>query len=329
MRKTKLILLIVVGVLLLLYGSLFLLNFGKNKQPEFGVTFSQKYADELGINWRAAFMASLEELNIKNYRLVAYWDLIEPQPDVYSFADLDWQIEQAKKHDAKVILAIGDRLPRWPECHWPRWTYQMSTDDRQIQVQELLKVLIERYKGYDNIVMWQVENEPFLSVFGECPKLDIEDFEADLDLVRSLDSRPIVITESGELSTWINGSKRGDYVGTSVYRVVWNKSFGYFSYDWLPASFYYLKAQLVKSFFPVKGIFISEMQMEPWTPGMPLEKTAREEQAKSMNVKQFRENLVYVKRIGLSPVYLWGVEWWYWLKDQGDASVWDEAKGEF
>jgi hypothetical protein len=177
--------------------------------------------------------------------------------------------------------------------------------------------------------MWQVENEPFLSVFGECPSLDIEDFEADLELVRSLDSRPLVITESGELSTWWPGSRRAEYVGTSIYRVVWNKAIGYWSYDWLPASFYYLKAQIAKKLYPVKDIFISEMQMEPWTPGMPLEKTSLEEQANSMNPVQFDKNIAYAKRTGLSPVYLWGVEWWYWLAEQGDVSMWEKARDVF
>ena len=326
MKKVKWILAIGVGLLIIMYAIMNILNFGKGLTPEFGVTFSQKYAEELEIDWKDAYMASLEDLNIKKYRLAAYWDLIEPEKDVYDFDDMDWQIKQAKKANAEVILAVGHRLPRWPECHWPKWIYQVSEDERQEQIQELLEILVNRYKDYDNIVMWQVDNEPFLKVFGECPKQNLEHFQANINLVKSLDSRPIVVTESGELSTWIPGARHGDYVGTSMYRVVWNKSLGYFSYDWLPASFYAIKTRVIKALFPAKDIFISEMQMEPWTPGMPILKTSFEEQSKSMNLNQFQKNLRYVRRTGMSPVYLWGVEWWYWLKEQGDASIWDEAK---
>lgn len=329
MRKLKIAIAFLISFIVLSFTVMHLLNFDKKTETEFGVTFSQKYAEELNLDWREAYLASLEDLKIKKYRLIAYWDLIEPEKDMYNFEDLDWQIQKAKEHEAEVILAIGHRVPRWPECHWPLWVYQMKESERHEQNQEIIQLVVERYKDYDNIVIWQVENEPFLKVFGECPKPNIDNLEANIALVRSLDSRPIMITESGELSTWWPGSKRADYVGTSIYRVVWNKVMGYWRYDWLPASFYYLKAQVAKKLFPVKDIMISEMQMEPWTPGMPILKTPLEDQAQSMNPAQFRKNIEYAEKTGLTPAYLWGVEWWYWLKELGDASLWEEARVVF
>jgi hypothetical protein len=115
-----------------------------------------------------------------------------------------------------------------------------------------------------------------------------------------------------------------DYIGASVYRITWNKHWGYFYYP-LPPAYYYLKTKLVKLLSPVKDIFISEMQMEPWL-GRPVIRTSLKEQYRSMNTKQFQKNLKYVKRTGLSPIYFWGVEWWYWLKSQGDESLWNLAK---
>ena len=317
---------VISGILMITFAIMHKLDFGKDVDSEFGVTFSQKYAEELDLDWKEVYSASLEDLKIKKYRLSAYWDIMEPEKDKYDFSDLDWQIAQAEKNKAEVILAIGHRLPRWPECHWPKWIYQVEEKERQEELQELLELLVNRYKESESIVMWQVENEPFLKVFGECPRQNLNYLQDNIDLVKSLDDRSIVITESGELSTWIPGAKRADYVGTSMYRVVWNKAFGYFSYDWLPASFYAIKARIVKKFFPVNDIFISEMQMEPWTPGMPLLKTSFEEQAKSMSLGRFRKNLAYAEKTGMTPVYLWGVEWWYWLKEQGDSSIWKEAK---
>ena len=54
--------------------------------------------------------------------------------------------------------------------------------------------------------------------------------------------------------------------------------------------------------------------------------TSLEEQSHSMNPEIFVKNINYAKRTGLSPVYFWGAEWWYWLKEQGDDSIWQAAK---
>jgi len=54
-------------------------------------------------------------------RLVAYWQKIEPEQGKYSFEDLDWQIKEAEKRDIEVILVIGRKVSRWPECHIPEW----------------------------------------------------------------------------------------------------------------------------------------------------------------------------------------------------------------
>jgi len=133
-----------------------------------------------------------------------------------------------------------------------------------------------------------------------------------------------VVTESGELSTWLKAGKIADYVGTSVYRITWNKYWGYFYYP-LPPAYYYLKMLAVKLITPIKGIIVSEMQMEPWL-GQPVISTPLPEQYRSMNAERWQKNFRYIERAGLSPVYFWGVEWWYWLKEQGDDSIWNLAK---
>ncbi len=302
---------------------LYAADFGQDKDLRYGVTFSQKYASELNLNWQEVYVSIFDELRVKDLRLVAHWDLIEKEMDNYDFTDLDWQLQLAQKNEAQVILAIGHRTPRWPECHWPDWSYKLSEKEWQVKVLDLLQALVLRYKDNPSIIAWQVENEPYLKVFGECPRMDNEFFEKEVALVKMLDIKPIVISESGELSTWLRGASIGDYVGTSIYRVTWNKHMGYFYYP-LPPAYYYLKAGLVKFIMGVNNIFISEMQMEPWL-GMPVLLTPLEKQYESMNLDRFKDNLIYAKRTGLTPIYFWGVEWWYWLKQEGNASIWNEA----
>ncbi len=62
----------------------------------YGVSFSAKYAEELGLDWRQAYLAMLCELKFERVRLMSYWDIIEASPGIYNFDDSDWQIKQAK-----------------------------------------------------------------------------------------------------------------------------------------------------------------------------------------------------------------------------------------
>ena len=91
-------------------------DFSGSKQIILGATFSHPYAEYLGNDWRANYIALLDDLGIKHLRLVAYWDKIEKIPGEYDFSDMDWEVAQAREHKANIILAFGRKVPRWPEC---------------------------------------------------------------------------------------------------------------------------------------------------------------------------------------------------------------------
>ena len=45
-----------------------------------------------------------------------------------------------------------------------------------------------------------------------------------------------------------------------------------------------------------------------------------------MDGKRLVGHVNYAKRTGFAGAYLWGAEWWYWLKqEQGVDELWDEA----
>jgi hypothetical protein len=49
-----------------------------------------------------------------------------------------------------------------------------------------------------------------------------------------------------------------------------------------------------------------------------------------MNAKKFREHLNFAIATGFDTFYLWGVEWWYWLKEQKNMpEMLNEAKKVF
>src|SRR5687768_8175275 len=115
----------VIGVLILLFVSAPWWNpviFSPVKDPLIGVSFSQKRSEEMGVDWRKNYLALLDDMGIKAFRLMSYWDVHEPRSGKTNFRDLDWQIAEAKKRGATVSLAIGLRQPRWPECHQPKWS---------------------------------------------------------------------------------------------------------------------------------------------------------------------------------------------------------------
>jgi len=244
---------------------------------------------------------------------------------------LDWQITEAEKRNKEVILVVGHRVPRWPECHHPLWASNLSTEEFQEATLEFLSQTINHYKDIESIKTWQIENEPLFFLFGNCPKPDREFLKKEIALAQSLDgSRPIMITDSGELSLWLRTAGLSEILGTSLYRIVWNKYIGTFKHVFPPV-YYTFRAWITKKFFGTQKIIISELQVEPWAPeGKSLREMSVEEQYRCFDLEDFRKNLKLAQKTGINEIYLWGVEWWYWLKEkQNDARFWNEAKKNF
>ncbi len=291
----------------------------------FGVTFSQPQAEYLGLDWQKTYLSILDDLKVKHLRLLAYWDQLEEEEGKFDFSDLDWQVAQARQRSAKIIMTIGRRLPHWPECHTPAWAANLSEKEQQEKILKMLETVVSHYKKQSGVIMWQVDNEPLINWFGQCPPADKEFTKQEIALVKNLDFRPVLITDSGELGWWRPAARLGDYFGTTMYRVVWNKYIGYWNYKYLfPPAFYQLKAWLAGVYAP--GIIISELQAEPWL-RESIEKIPLEEQQHSMDTQKFKEIISFARRTGFSQSYLWGVEYWYWLKEKkGDASLWEAAR---
>ena len=295
------------------------------KNIQWGLSFSRVFAVQMNLDWKEVYLTMLEDLKPKSLRLPVYWEDVEPKEGQYTFNDYDWMIERAKENNTQLILIVGRKLPRWPECHVPTWAADRTEEMQEDGVLLVISEIVKRYKNSENLYAWQVENEPFLA-FGECPTADAGFLDREIALVKSLDNRhPVIVTDSGELSIWFPAAKRADIFGTTMYRVVYQKYLGYIEYP-LPPKFFWLKANIVRLLYPDKPIFVSELQLEPWGPKLLFE-TSLDEQEKSMTIKQFRENIAYAKEVGFSPAYLWGAEWWYWMNTvNNDSSYWNEAK---
>jgi hypothetical protein len=302
MKKILRNILFSVSILLLLFaGYLFIGVPPRAEKIDWGVNFSQKHAKNLGLDWKETYLALLYDLGTKNLKVAAHWDLLEPEKNKYYFDDLDWQVKEAENHSAKILLAIGMKTPRWPECHIPEWAINFSKEEQQKEILEMLKKVVLRYKDSKAIEYWQVENEPFFP-FGDCPWVDKNFLKEEIELVKSLDpSHPVVVSDSGEGSFWVQAAKLGDIVGTTMYKKVWFRQLGIYVYYPLPPTFYWRKAEYIKKIFD-KKVIVVELQAEPWGPKL-LYDSPVEEQEKTMNLKQFQKNVEFAKRTGFGRFY--------------------------
>jgi beta-galactosidase GanA len=314
---------IVVAALLLFFG---LYQPPRFKPATYGAVFSQEHAANYGLDWKETYLAMLDDLKVKNIKIATQWNRLEPQNGIYSFDDVDWQLDQARSRGANAILVIGMKTPRWPECHIPEWAKGLGKEEQQKAILALLETAVTRYRERPEIAIWQVENEPLFS-FGNCPWMDKAFLKKEVALVKSLDSknRPVLISDSGESSFWFDAAAIGDIVGITMYRRVWfHEANAYVSYP-IPASWYWFKAELIGAIFK-KSVICAELQAEPWCPSLLYDCEAKE-QERTMDLVQFRENLDYAAKTGLDTFYLWGEEWWYWQKVKNNNPVfWEEAK---
>lgn len=291
-----------------------------------GITFSSKFAKSLDLDWQETYRAILDDLAVKNIRLPIYWDEVEKTKGELDFYDYDLMLDEGAKRDVSFIVNIGARLPRWPECHLPKWLEKEKEDTIKNETLKMLEIFVNRYKDRKEIVAWQIENEPLVDWFGTCPKSDEEFLKKEVALVKQIDKRPVIISASGELSMWNREAKVGDVLANTVYRVVWNPVFKYFRYP-IPSWFYAWKADRVNKTGTSR--IVSELQTEPWVPKGKMTELSTKEINKSFSVRQFEANLLFAQNINFSQTYLWGTEWWYWQKLYGNKAYWEIARTLF
>jgi hypothetical protein len=325
-KKLKLFLGVIGIIVLLFFGWLFIGRAPVSENINWGIAFSQKQSQDLGLDWKENYLAILDDLQVDDLKIIAYWDLIEPQENNYDFSDLDFQVAEAEKRGVNLVFTLGRKVPRWPECHIPGWARGLSQEEQEQAVLDMIEEVVLRYRGSDYVWAWQVENEPFFN-FGECPEISESFLREEVRLVKYLDqeNRPVIISDSGSNRFWFKVAGIGDIVSISLYRKVWFNEFNSYVKYPFPAVFYWRKAQIIDQVFH-KKVICGELQAEPWGPVL-IHSLPFEEHKETMDLEKFKENIEFAKRTGFDRFYLWGAEWWYWLKEEKDMpGIWNEAK---
>jgi Glycosyl hydrolase family 10 len=297
-----------------------------------GVTYSPSQAEYLGLDPKKTYRALIHELGVKRIKLHVNWNVTEPKNNQYDFANLDYYVRQAKRNNIELILVIGMKTGRWPECHTPSWMKKIIPKRRDNEILSYVETIVERYKRVPVVKYWQVENEAFYR-FGTCPNWYYEFgtslIQSEIALVKKIDpSRKIIVSEPGELSDWTKAAKLADIVGITMYRNDWGTTkeiFGTSTYAFLTPEFYASKVAYIDAAYK-KPVMSIELQSEPWA-SKPLREASLSEQAQTMNLGFFRESIALASQSGIDTYYFWGAEWWYWMKvKHTQPDIWNEAK---
>lgn len=293
----------------------------------YGVTFSPLASESLGQDWKEVYVNILDDLKVRKLRIPSYWTNIEPSEGQFDYTQTDFMIDEAGKRNARIILAVGIRQPRWPECHLPEWVNGLGKNKKQEKIKEFITKVIDRYKNNPAVVAFQVENEPLFPIWAVyCDSPNPEFFTSEVSLARSLTNKTIMTSASGEWDIWIPQMQVTDALGISLYRRVYNPYTGYFYYPLIPG-FYSLKSSFSRLFAPGnKRTIITELQAEPWFGDYNPVTMPAVLQKDLFTIRMFEDNVEYARRTSFDEIYLWGVEWWYLMKQKGDSEYWDYAK---
>ena len=296
-----------------------------------GATFIDDYAQSFGLDPKETLNAMLDDLKFRQVRLVSYWKDIEKTPGTYDFSSLDWQFDMANKYGAKVSLSIGLRQPRWPECQEPDWAKNEPKNVWQPQLYRFMETVINHYKNNPALKDYELENEYFLTVFGQCTDFDRNRLISEYNLVKAMDpDHKIIVSRS---NNWVGipiDKPTPDVFAVSVYKRVWDATLThrYFEYP-LPAWFYSALAGY-EELYSGKDMIIHELQAEPWTPnGLDITQISKKEMYKSMSPARLRDRIEYGEATGMRTIDLWGAEWWYYMKvKQNNPDPWNVVKDE-
>jgi hypothetical protein len=241
------------------------------------------------------------------------------------------------------------RAQRFPEFWFPTWLREAANlppggypEDHPLVRAALLPYLeaAARHLGsHPAVEALQVENEPLVPsyAYGTGWRIRPSFLAEEIAVVRAADAgrHPIVVSHASwqrKDNSWRWMLGHADVVAQSVYT---KRQLG--PWPWL-----YVYPYRIGPFTPNlpnqaraaqrlgKALWIGELQAEPFeAPDVDVRGIATADAA-SFSPRWLRDNVRLAQRSGATRAYLWGVEWWAYLKDaRGEPALWEAARALF
>lgn len=302
---------------------------------EFGATFSHRHLLFLRLDPQEAIRA-YALLDLPWIRLSCYWDEIEPQPGVFSFVHIDPLLAYCDTHGIRVALTIGIKAPRYPEFYLPSWLkgeipfgYRSVITPQHERLfaatRSFLTATIRHVRSYRSIRVYQIENEPLDPSGAHALALSADFVKEEIALVRSLDPNRNILTtvwgnEAKRRNAWQQLAHYSDIVGLDIY---YRQAVSFFHLARThigPVDSTSETRDIITRMRNLrKTVWISELQAEPWEHNTLVPKHPR---PPSFLPEHADDTIGRAAGLFPSVVLLWGFEWWYYRKTEGDASYW-------
>jgi len=291
--------------------------------------------------WCAATLGRLlDGTGAKYVRLSVEWSQVEPAEGVYDFRLVDALLAEAGRHGTSVLLTVGIKAQRHPEYYIPPWVLAKVQLHGVTTISDLpplrdpalamVRAVAAHVAASPAIDSWGADNEPFVpSARAEEWVIGRDFVDEEVRILHELDPlhRPVVVNHAQHFvfdRRWRDALADSDILGTSIYP--------YRNYD-LPGLHLVVPIVEIGPFGPnyaaqaraahKKGgqFWITEMQGEPWadhdirlvTPDHPLP---------DVTPGHFRDDIDYARRTGADRVYLWGAEWWLFMREKYGDETW-------
>jgi len=303
-----------------------------NRPLQWGVSFIPAYAESLGLDPQQTMDALIDDVGVRRFRLVSYWDQLEPTKGAYDFSLLDWQFKKAEAVGAKITLSLGLRQPRWPECHPPGWITSETPGEWGPQLNDFIAAVVDRYKNSPSLESYQLENEYFLQGFGLCTNFDRQRLVDEYSVVKKHDAiHTLIVSRSNNAIGIPIGDPQPDEYAFSIYKRVWDATFTHDYLEYPFPAWYYAFLAGTQKILTGRASIIHELQAEAYAPNYRnITDIDLAEQNKSFNAERFRGRLLFAEGTGMREAYLWGGEYWYYrLVKLHDPSLWNVAKDTF
>jgi hypothetical protein len=319
-------------------------------RPAYGFSYSFEQARWYGYDGRVEFVKLLDRVKFDWVRLPFFWDEMADEAGNLKVDDLDFAISEAGKRNVKVIIVLGAKVPFYPEFHLPaaessKIKFAANVSSTSPIAFDLLTVdskIVSHFSKFDNVIYWQVENEPFLPNVGKF-RIDKSLINSEVKVVRDYDpkKRPVILTS--DAPTVFNNRWKdlfsvlmpGDALGTNAYFKTQGTYLVYFSklnipwpkgFYWPVQSWYLLSPNFenLKVYAKKRNVdtWIMEMQAEPYV--RDLTDAAKEKFSFGPGDIVNADN--FLKSRGLNSIGFWGANFWIFREKIGDSSWMNAVK---